>query len=287
MPMKKPRARHLYRPPFSDALPAPIYFRSASIPAEAANPRHHHAWGELVYSFSGLMEVKLANRHYLAPPQYAVWLPPFVEHMGVNKYETTFCSVYIAEELCAALPKTTCALTVSPLLRAALEHLRDHPPQAQGAEAHDRLLRVVLDQLAGAACAGSYLPASDDPVLGPVLRMLEANPGDTRSLPELARVANTTERTLTRRCQRDLGMSFIEWRQRLRIVKAMPLLEAGQTVEKVAFDLGYGSASAFIAMFRRMLGVTPDEFRKGGGNAVSRDQGEPASGGREPQPVRQ
>jgi len=259
--------KHLYRPPFNEALPAPIYFRSASIPSDAVNPEHRHVWGELVYSFSGVMEVKIADHHYLAPPQYAVWLPPFVEHKGLNKYETTFCSVYIAEELCTALPKTTCALTVSPLLRAVLEHLRDHPPAEQRSEAEERLLRVVLDQLAGAARAGSYLPTSDDPLLGPLLRMLEACPGDTRSLPELAREVNTTERTLTRRCQRDLGMSFVEWRQRLRIVKAMPLLEAGQTVERIAFDLGYSSASAFITMFRRMMGVTPDEFRRGAGRA--------------------
>jgi transcriptional regulator GlxA family with amidase domain len=134
---------------------------------------------------------------------------------------------------------------------------------------------VVLDQLANAACVGSYLPTSDDPVLGPVLRVLEGNPGDTRSLPELARHANSTERTLTRRFQRELGMSFAEWRQRLRVVKAMPLLEGGQTVERIAFDLGYSSASAFITMFRRMLGVTPDEFRKGAQRASPNEK--PAS----------
>lgn len=260
----KTRAKHFYRPPFSGTLPAPIYFRSASVPADAAYPQHHHAWGELVYSFSGVMEVKLADRHYLAPPQYGIWLPPFVEHTGLNRYETSFCSVYIAEELCTELPRTTCAITVSPLVRAILAHLRDHPPGEKRTAEEERLLRVLVDQLAGAACAGSYLPTSDDPVLGPVLRALEANPGDTRTLPALAREANSTERTLMRRCQRDLGMSFAEWRQRLRVVKAMPLLEAGYTVENVALELGYGSASAFITMFRRMLGVTPDEFRRGG-----------------------
>lgn len=58
-------------------------------------------------------------------------------------------------------------------------------------------------------------------------------------------------------------MSFAEWRQRLRVVKAMPLLESGQTVETIALDLGYGSASSFISMFKRLVGMTPDEYRKG------------------------
>ena len=70
---------------------------------------------------------------------------------------------------------------------------------------------------------------------------------------------------ICRRCQRDLDMSFAEWRQRLCVVKALPLLESGAKVESIALDLGYASASAFIAMFKRMTGVTPNEHRRLGG----------------------
>lgn len=75
-------------------------------------------------------------------------------------------------------------------------------------------------------------------------------------------MAHSTERTLSRRCQRDLGMSFVEWRQRLRLVRALSMLEDGQTVQAVALELGYSTSSAFIAMFHRLMGTTPDEFRK-------------------------
>jgi AraC-like DNA-binding protein len=57
-------------------------------------------------------------------------------------------------------------------------------------------------------------------------------------------------------------MSFGEWRQRLRVVRALALLEAGRSVESIALDLGYGSSSAFIAMFRRMSGTSPDKLRR-------------------------
>lgn len=244
-------------------LPAPIMFRSAVTPAEGIYPQHQHPWGEFVYSFRGVMEVKVADHHYLAPPQYGVWLPPDVGHVGLNRYEAHHCSLYIAPPQCAALPRTPCALTVSPLVRALLEHLQQQPAGVPDTEPEERLLQVLVDQLARAPCAGSYLPTSEDPALATVLHMLQAQPGDNRSVPELAHAAHTTERTLMRRCQRDLGMSLAEWRQRLRVVKAMPLLEAGQTVETIALDLGYGSASAFIAMFKRLAGATPDEFRKG------------------------
>ena len=269
MPILQPK---LEIPLSTRELPAPIMFRSAYVPAAGLYPEHQHAWGEFVYAFSGVMEVKVAGHHYLAPPQYGIWLPPDVEHVGLNRYEAHHCSLYLSPAACAALPRQPCALTVSPLVRALLEHLQQmgahHPCNA----AQERLLQVLVDQLVNAPSAGSYLPTSDDPQLGAVLRMLEEQPGDNRSLPELAQAAHTTERTLMRRCQRDLGMSLADWRQRLRVVKAMPLLEAGQTVETIALDLGYGSASSFITMFKRLVGATPDEFRKGAAGRSVRPQ---------------
>ena len=266
MPILQPK---LEVPLHSPQLPAPIMFRSAFVPAQGVYPQHQHAWGEFVYSFSGVMEVKVAEHHYLAPPHYGIWLPPDLEHVGLNRLEAHHCSLYVARPGCAVLPAAPCALTVNALVRALLEHLRALATDDLATPEGGRLLQVLLDQLAQAPRAGSYLPGSDDPALGAVLRMLQAQPGDNRSLPELAQAAHSTERTLTRRAQRDLGMSVAEWRQRLRVVKAMPLLEAGQTVETIALDLGYGSASAFISMFKRLVGATPDEYRKGAAGSIS------------------
>lgn len=55
-------------------------------------------------------------------------------------------------------------------------------------------------------------------------------------------------------------MSFGRWRQQLHIGLALQRLASGQSVMNVAFDLGYESTSAFIAMFRRMLGTTPARY---------------------------
>jgi AraC-like DNA-binding protein/quercetin dioxygenase-like cupin family protein len=258
-----PRAQHPQTTPFTDTLPAEVVFRAAQMPADAFFPHHRHHWGEFVYAFSGVMEVQLATEHYLIPPQYGLWLPPEVDHTGMNRQEASFCSVYVMPGRAARMPQQVCALTVSPLLHGLLEHLRQTPPaQALGAP-HDRLLQVVLDQLEAAPVTGSYLPTSQDPLLAPVLQALEAAPGDSRSVADWAALAHTTERTLMRRCQSQLGMTLAEWRQRLRTVKAMALLEAGEKVEHIAQDLGYASTSAFIGMFRRLTGTTPDAYRKG------------------------
>lgn len=248
--------------PTGERLPSPIHFRVAESPANAIYPTHKHAGGEFVYAFRGVMEVKVLGQHLLAPPQYGIWLPPETEHIGLNRKEAGHCSVYVAKPLCGRLPRVPCALSVGPLIVAMLDRLRERPPQSPATPEDERFLQVLVDELATASCAGSYLPSSNDAVLAPVLQALEAHPEDNRSLAELARLAHTTERTLIRRCRRDLGMSLSEWRQRLRILRAMPLLESGRSVESTALDLGYSSSSAFIAMFRKLMHVTPAEFAK-------------------------
>jgi AraC-like DNA-binding protein len=254
-------ASRLQQPPFNNRLPHALYFRAAQMPANATYPRHSHPWGELVYSYSGMMEISLSDGHYLAPPQYAVWLPPGIEHRGLNRQAAVHCSLYVDPSLCAPMPELTTALHVSPLLRSMLEHLRTTRDDDPSMPERLRFLQVVVDLLSAAPKTGTYLPWSVDALLEPILTLLQEDPSDNRSLAEYGRVADTSERTLIRRCLRDLGMPFAEWKQRLRVVKSMPLLEANETVESVSAKMGYSNASAFIAMFRRKTGATPEEYR--------------------------
>ncbi|WZB74707.1 helix-turn-helix domain-containing protein [Achromobacter insuavis] len=83
-----------------------------------------------------------------------------------------------------------------------------------------------------------------------------------RGAAHWAATAGITERTLLRHCQQHLGMPFNEWRQRLRVVSALEMLDAGHPVQTVARELGYSTPSAFIAMFQRLTGQSPDSARK-------------------------
>ena len=259
----RPTARHQRSAPFTAQLPSPLFFRAEALPADAAYPLHCHAWGEFVYAYSGVMEVKVGARHYLIPPQYGLWLPPNVSHLGMNRAAAWHCSVYVDAGLTAPLPDHVCALGVSPLLKALLDDLRERPPQnATPDEAARRRLVLVHDELCRAPRISSYLPTTEDSLLQPILQTLEQHPADPRTLADWAAAVHTTERTLMRRFQRELGLGFLAWRQRLRVLKAMPLLHSGTKVETLAQDLGYASSSAFIAMFKRLTGATPDEFRR-------------------------
>lgn len=234
------------------------------MPADASFPEHTHSWGEFIYSFSGVLEVEIQGVTLIAPPHHALWLPPHIAHTGINWHEATYGSVYISPEFCVKLPEAYCAIAVTPLLRSVLEYLKQQQTETFRSEEFKRLLLVLVDQISVAEHTGNYLPTrSDDPSLELIFKIFEKGPNLDLSLADLSEKIGMSERTLARRFQSKVGMSFGEWRQRFRIVKAASLLRAGLKIEAIASELGYGSASSFIAMFRKMTGITPSGFRKG------------------------
>ncbi|MFH4548974.1 helix-turn-helix transcriptional regulator [Vibrio alginolyticus] len=248
--------------PFQNHIPEPMYFRVAEIPANSSYPNHSHPWGEFVYSYNGVMEVRIGRRSYLAPSQYGIWLPPGIEHQGFNQYEATHYSLYIEPSYANALPNKVCALQVTPLVRSALEHLKQFLPVSPYSDEQTRLIRVIYDQLKQTNSIESFLPSTDDATLSRVLDYIENHLDQDIPLKTLAAHFYVTERTLMRKSNKELGMPLTEWKQKLKVLKAMNRLEVGDSVEVIALELGYSSSSAFIAMFKRIMGVTPKEYVK-------------------------
>ena len=241
--------------------PRPVSFRTENYRAGTVFPRKSQPWGELNYALIGVAEFDIQGVRYLSPPHYAIWLPPDTMHGAHNQHDLRYVTIYVERALCADLPDEPSTLSISPLLKAILADFAARDITAPETSEDLRLAQVLVDQIRLAPRCESYLPLSDDPLLGPVLSALQADPGDRHSLAEWARRMGTTERTLSRRCQDDLGLSFNEWRQRLKLVAALALIEAGEPVHRIAAQLGYSNASAFIAMFRRLTGTSPTQMR--------------------------
>lgn len=69
-------------------------------------------------------------------------------------------------------------------------------------------------------------------------------------------------RTLSRLFRQDTGLSFTEWRQAVRLLASLPLLDAGEPIGAVAAQFGYESTSSFIALFQAKFRVTPGVYAK-------------------------
>jgi len=61
----------------------------------------------------------------------------------------------------------------------------------------------------------------------------------------------------------ETNLAFGAWQTQARLLRALELLGAGQSVGDVTFALGYEGTSAFIAMFRRALGTSPSRYFEG------------------------
>ncbi|MFJ3905364.1 cupin domain-containing protein [Streptomyces sp. NPDC090025] len=128
------------------------------------------------------------------------------------------------------------------------------------------LIAVVREWFArpGAAAPGWYL-AMGDPVVGRALRLLEGDPAHPWTVAALAEKAGVSRAALARRFTELVGEPPMAYLTGRRIDRAADLLRGtGTTVEAVARQVGYSSAFALSAAFKRVRGVSPQEHRATG-----------------------
>lgn len=111
--------------------------------------------------------------------------------------------------------------------------------------------------------APRWWTAQSDPVVGPVLAAMQADPAAPWTLTTLAREAAVSRATLARRFTDVVGESPMAYLARWRMDVAAELLrDTDATVEQVSGRVGYSSPFAFTAAFRRAHGVPPRTFRR-------------------------
>ncbi|MDQ7834105.1 MAG: helix-turn-helix transcriptional regulator [Humidesulfovibrio sp.] len=244
-------------------LPRPVFARVETLAKPSWVREHQHQWVQLSYATRGVLGVRTRSASHLAPPQRAIWVPPGVEHSVVTTERTVMRSLYIEPKAVEGTPlqeyKDCRVLVITPLVRELIRAVTSAPVEYDEAGPDGRLVVVLLDQLARLKEARFSLPLPVDSRLERLSVRLEQHPEDERGLVELAAEAGLSTRTMTRLFLRETGLSFRAWRRRLRLLKSLNGLEAGESVTAVALDSGYASTSAFSAAFRKEFGITPRE----------------------------
>lgn len=79
----------------------------------------------------------------------------------------------------------------------------------------------------------------------------------------LARHANVSPRTFSRRFREETGYTPMHWVMRARVDVARELLEnTNMGIDEIAITVGLGSGANLRQFFRRVLGTTPSEYRR-------------------------
>ena len=224
-------------------------------------PFHRHQRSQFVYASEGIMAVATRSASFVIPPHRAVWIPGSIEHRIEARDAVKMRTLYFDKTREGGLPGQVQVMQVSALLRELILEAVSVGNDYSTDSAAARLMPVILDQVRSQAMAPSLvLPMPDDSRLKVIVQALIDNPADARELTDWAGQAGASVRTLVRLFPAQTGMSFREWRQQRRLLRALELLAAGESVTSIALEVGYTNTSAFIAMFHRCMGVSPTRY---------------------------
>lgn len=94
-------------------------------------------------------------------------------------------------------------------------------------------------------------------------RYIRANLNRPFGIEDLAKHLGLSRRTLSRRFRQSTGVSPLEFVQRVRIERAVHLLETTEaSIDAVAEAVGYSGTAAFRRTFRRETGRAPSDYRR-------------------------
>jgi transcriptional regulator GlxA family with amidase domain len=122
------------------------------------------------------------------------------------------------------------------------------PPQRDGGQ------RQYIEQPIPVRCSDGFAPHLD---------WILTNLDKPHTVATLAKLANMSARTFARRFVEETGRTPMQWVTDQRVLYARRLLEETDLdIDRVADKAGFGTATLLRHHFRRVVGVTPSDYRR-------------------------
>ncbi|GAA5055454.1 AraC family transcriptional regulator [Nocardia callitridis] len=255
---------------------------AGTLPAGHWFPEHHHPQHQIVWAAQGVLAVEIEDSHWVLPPTRALWVPGGMPHRTGSLGTADMRGIYLEPDRCPATFPTPTMLHVPRLLHALFDLMTEQDSVAFGAARQGvdpssgpsfdasfdttasarraRAEAVVFDLLIPVEVIpiGTHPPT--DPRARQLADVLTHDPADPRTLEEFAAACGTSRRTLARLFRTETGIPFGEWRTQIRMAASLPLLASGLPIARVAGRVGYATPSAYVAAFRRTVGVSPGRY---------------------------
>jgi AraC-like DNA-binding protein len=224
---------------------------------------HSDVWHQLIYAIRGVMTVRTVESAWVVPPHRAVWIPAHVRFAVETAGAVAMRTLYVRSGMrrggwSAKMPRACAVVNVTPLLRELILRATQLGALDERLPEQRHLVSLILDELKVLMAMPLQLPMPQDQRGARLAALL--NGGDRRPMKSLLRECGGSRRTMERVFRAETGMSLGQWQRRQKLLDALRRLAAGESVSGVALELGYNSASAFVAMFRRELGQTPGRY---------------------------
>jgi AraC-like DNA-binding protein len=236
------------------------------MPAGTVFDWHTHEDHQLAWAARGVLTVRSGSSAWVLPPTRALWIPKGVRHETLSASVTTMRTAYVRPERCPIAWTDCTPVVVTPLTAELLEYLMDDQLDADR-RAHAESVLVDLMEPVSVVSFDVRMPTEERSRR--VAERLVDDPSNDRTLAEWGHEVGASSRTLARAFLAETNVPFGRWRALLRLRAAMNDLAEGVPVANVARAVGYESASAFVASFRRETGITPAAYFKSASNRTS------------------
>lgn len=229
-------------------------------PRELCVDRHY-----LLCASAGVLRLEAQGQAWLLPPARAALIEAGRPIRVSIPQPVTTASVLFDTGFAPAPPAPLTVFDLSPLARALVSECgtwgESDEPLTAYAEALFAALAAVAWRLAEQP-SPVLVPAGRSAELRRALWLTEERLGGEVRFEDVAGDVGLAPRSLARRFEEETGMTWRAVLRRMRVLRAIEELAAGDTpVGRIAFTVGYASLSAFNAAFRELTGRTPTEYR--------------------------
>lgn len=228
---------------------------------------HHHPWGQMVFSDTGVVQVKTPQVAYLVPPQHAVWIPPGVAHDSSLLEKAEIFSVYMFQTNCYFHGETwrkewgVCrCFQVSTLLSELVRRIAIQTTEKIGEQTYSAMCTLISSEVRQAKKVALGLPMPEDKRLRHLCDLFLQSPLQTTTLSALAGQVGASESTIARLFRQELQMTFRQWKHQALLSKAIDMAAKRAPTGIIAQELGYATHSAFSYMVTSLVGKPPKAF---------------------------
>jgi AraC-like DNA-binding protein/mannose-6-phosphate isomerase-like protein (cupin superfamily) len=254
-------ARHI-RANEIEAVPRPITAVGNDYPAGHLHPAHQHRRSQLLFAEWGMMLVQTGEGAWMVPAHQGIWIPAGVTHSVTMLSRVATRSVYLERDATDGMARRCEVLGISPLLRQLLIEAVDLPSAYDPVSRAGKIMSLLIEEIHAAPVLPLSLPFPDDARLAQRCRRFMDNPTAQDTLDLWSGELGLSRRTFTRLFRQETGLTFSTWQRRACLLSALPRLLGGERVTTIAYDLGYSSPAAFTVMFKQLVGLAPNSYRK-------------------------
>jgi len=235
-------------------------FRSDGM--EIETPWHFHDLHQLMYAFEGSVEVEGESARFILPHQFAAWIPAGTVHRTVIQ-NVRSGSVFFRADMIDWTVDRLRVVPVPNLMREMIKYAMRWPingrEDSTSLAYYECLARLCSEWITEEVRL--TLPSSDDLRITAIMNFTRANLAGGM-LQDVCRAVNMSERSLRRHFLKKVGISWEDYRLRLRLCQAIELLDnTKMPIGEIAAEVGYTSQSAFARTFKSIMGMGPAVYR--------------------------